>query len=370
MRGPVRDAPKQLSGSATASGASSASGASGGRRPHVAARLEDVVNRLLAGLLRRRGWVPSAHVYDGYGSAPGTPGPYPQGWVRVLGRVVMARPEPVPRPVEVRRGWRSFLTAPVADAPVTVAVADRVFELRADRSGVVDVVLEAPLPPGRHELVLTPAGGSPCHGEVLVLGEATTRGLISDIDDTVIVTHLPRPLIAGWNTFVLRETARTEVPGMSALLRAVAQSSSGAVVVYLSTGAWNTAPFLRRFLARHGFPRGPLLLTDWGPTNTGWFRSGREHKLANMRRLREEFPAVRWLLVGDDGQHDPELYSVIAKERPRAVDAVVLRRLSPTEQMLARGLTEPDEPVALPVPVISGADGHELAMRLREIDLL
>jgi phosphatidate phosphatase APP1 len=44
---------------------------------------------------------------------------------------------------------------------------------------------------------------------------------------------------------------------------------------YLSTGAWNVAPAVRRFLGRHGYPQGPMLLTDWGPTNTGWFRSGR-----------------------------------------------------------------------------------------------
>ncbi len=339
-------------------------------RPHVAARVENQLNRVLAAWLRRRGWVPSAVVYDGYGSAPGTPGPYPQGWVRVLGRVVMARQEPSPRPVQLLRGWRSFLTAPAAEAALVVLVGDRRFELSADRSGVVDVVLEVPLPPGRHGVVLEPVGGSPSRGEVVVLGETATRGLVSDIDDTVIVTHLPRPLIAGWNTFVLRETARAEVPGMSALYRTLAEPDAETFVVYVSTGAWDTAPFLRRFLARHRFPRGPLLLTDWGPTNTGWFRSGREHKLASMRRLREEFPGIRWLLVGDDGQHDPELYSVIAQERPRAVRAVALRRLSPTEQVLARGLTEPEEPVALPVPVISGTDGHELADRLREIDLL
>jgi phosphatidate phosphatase APP1 len=52
----------------------------------------------------------------------------------------------------------------------------------------------------------------------------------------------------------------------------------GAPIIFVSTGAWNTAPTLTRFLKRNGFPIGPLLLTDWGPTNTGWFRSGQDHK--------------------------------------------------------------------------------------------
>ena len=58
-----------------------------------------------------------------------------------------------------------------------------------------------------------------------------------------------------------------------------------APVIYLSTGAWNTSPWLTRFLRRNGYPDGPMLLTDWGPTNTGWFRSGQDHKHAQLHRL-------------------------------------------------------------------------------------
>ena len=93
-------------------------------------------------------------------------------------------------------------------------------------------------------------------------------------------------------------------------------SDPGAPIFYLSTGAWNTAPTLTRFLARHGYPAGPLLLTDWGPTNTGWFRSGQEHKRAALHRLAREFPQIRWILVGDDGQHDPKIYGDFARDRP------------------------------------------------------
>src|ERR1035438_5057810 len=85
---------------------------------------------------------------------------------------------------------------------------------------------------------------------------------------------------------------------------------------YLSTGAWNTAPTLTRFLKRHGYPAGPMLMTDWGPTNTGWFRSGQEHKTEALHRLAREFPRIRWVLIGDDGQHDPKIYGDFARDRP------------------------------------------------------
>ena len=105
-----------------------------------------------------------------------------------------------------------------------------------------------------------------------------------------MITALPRPFIAAWNTFVRHEKARHVVPGMAPLYRTLLEEHPGAPIFYLSTGAWNTAPTLTRFLKRHGYPAGPLLLTDWGPTNTGWFRSGQEHKRAALHRLAASSP--------------------------------------------------------------------------------
>ena len=61
---------------------------------------------------------------------------------------------------------------------------------------------------------------------------------------------------------------------------------------------------------------GPLLLTDWGPTPDRWFRSGQEHKRSTLDRLAAEFPHIKWLLIGDDGQHDQEIYSEFAHAHP------------------------------------------------------
>jgi phosphatidate phosphatase APP1 len=238
----------------------------------------------------------------------------------------------------------------------------------------VDEVLPVAMTVGMHPVVLCPAGGRAAEGRVMVWGDVT-RGLVSDIDDTVMVTWLPRPFLAAWNTFVLRETARREVGGMAVLYREFVAAHPGAAMVYLSTGAWNAAPVLRRFLHRHGFPDGPLLLTDWGPSNTGWFRSGRDHKREQLDRLARELPGVRWLLVGDDGQHDPELYEAFAGRFPDSVDAIALRQLTIAEQVLSRGAPVPpteadDGGVPSTVIRVNGHDGHALLEQLRRRGVL
>src|SRR5699024_2812620 len=127
------------------------------------------------------------------------------------------------------------------------------------------------------------APSDPVEADIFIVSSETRVGVISDVDDTVMVTALPRPLVAAWNTFVLDEHARTPVPGMAVLLDRLSRIGAGSPVLYVSTGAWNVAPTITRFLSRHLYPSGPLLLTDWGPTHDRFFRSGREHKRETMR---------------------------------------------------------------------------------------
>jgi len=352
----------------------SESGTSPSSRPHLAARLEDRVNRFVAQRLRRRGWVGRVEPYWSYG-AP--------GWVRVMARALLAPPgtdveEATERGATGRshavRGWRSFLTAQVPGARVKVQIGDRVETVRADRGGYVDVVLDSELEPGWHEITLS-LGGRSASARVLVLGPEQRLAMLSDVDDTVMVTALPRPLLAAWNAFVLHENARRPVPGMAELYARWQRANPGAPTFSLPTGAWNIAPALARFLKRHGYPAGPFLLTDWGPTNTGWFRSGQEHKTSTLRRLMAELPHVRWVLVGDDGQHDPQIYADIAKEFPDRVEHIWIRQLTPGQQVLAHGTPAPAEDTkkaereAEP-PVVEGQDGFALALRLIDAGVL
>lgn len=333
-------------------------------RPHIAAVIEDAWNARLATILRWRGWSTRVLVYTGYGSVSS---------VRVLGRVLLARhSDDDRRAEETQRGWRAFLTAQVAGIPVSVTVGDREVPATSDRGGYLDVTVDGHgLDPGWHQVQID-ADGARATGSVLVVTPEPTIGLVSDIDDTVISTSLPRPLIAAWNTFVLSENARRPVPGMAELYRELLSGHPEAPTLYLSTGAWNTAPTLVRFLRRYGFPEGPLLLTDWGPTNTGWFRSGLEHKWACLRRLVEELPNVSWVLVGDDGQNDPMIYGGFAQEHPDKVRVIGLRQLTATEQVLSHGLPVPNEELTpsrrrtpAQTPEYRAPDGYRLLPLLR-----
>jgi phosphatidate phosphatase APP1 len=98
-------------------------------------------------------------------------------------------------------------------------------------------------------------------------------------------------------------------------------------VFYVSTSPWNLAELLEDFLHRHGFPGGPLFLTDWGPGRSGLLRIGAHaHKLTALRRIAQDLPGPRLVLLGDSGQADAEIYAAFAAEHPGRVAAVYIRR--------------------------------------------
>ena len=339
---------------------------SGSLRPHLASRVEAQLHAAIDLGLRARGWTPKVVPYVGYGTG---------GWVRVLARVLLTPPSTRHNEDNDGRGWRRFLTASAADIPVTIRVGERTHVVTSARDGYLDVRLDSDLEPGWSTVQLSTEGADPVDAPVRIVGPGPGLGLVSDIDDTVMVTMLPRPLIALRNAFLVKESARRPVPGMAALYGDIIETHPDTFVIYLSTGAWNAAEALAEFLARHGYPSGPLLLTVWGPTQTGWFRSGQEHKRDQLRRLFEDLPQLRWLLVGDDGQHDPSLYAEAAAAAPDRVLGVVIRQLSATEQVVSHGTPVPKDGAAgtgrsVAVAPVLGGDGFALRERLSERNLI
>lgn len=346
--------------------------ASDGAARHIASRLEDGYLQWRARRALTRGLEPVILPYDGYGYAARS-----GGWIRVLARIVLAKPgafEGGQHKAQVIedgiRGFRNFTSAVLPFGKVTVEVNGTKFEVEADRGGVIDAKLAIDLPVGWQSVKFMTADGRSVEARILVISESQRFGVISDVDDTVVVTALPRPLLAAWNSFVLSEHARVATPGMAVMMQRVLAEYPGSPTIYLSTGAWNVAQTLQRFMSRNLYPRGPVLLTDWGPTDRAWFRSGMQHKVDQLRRLADEFPNIQWVLIGDDGQHDPTIYAEFARRYPEHVRAIVIRQLTPSEAVLAGGRSSDLRKTTPGVRWVYEPDGSQILEQLAKQGLI
>jgi phosphatidate phosphatase APP1 len=316
--------------------------------PALVRRGDAVLRELASRLARRAGWTPAVLAHPGYGSG---------GRVRVLGRVLLAPAGTHPEDRRAVPGWQRFLTLESPGAEVVVEVAGQRTVVRSDDDGLIDVTLALPegLPDAGALPVRLRAGDRESVAVVHLASPDAARGVVCDIDDTVLVTGIATPLRAAWRTFVQPMTRRQAVPGMVRLLRELTSGAPHVPVVYVSNGPWNLAGPLGRFLERSGYPPGALLLTDWGPTPTRWFRDGRSHKRTALQRLAADLPGVRWTLVGDTGEHDPALYEEFTRAQPERVRAVLLRDVTRGDARAER-FGE--------VPVVYGRDGDAIAEAL------
>jgi phosphatidate phosphatase APP1 len=289
----------------------------------------DALERRVSWVLLRLGRPVRVHPFSGVAQG---------GRVQVGGRVLVEAParagvSRASRWSVLRANLLPFLSVEVPGAHVQVALGERRQVVRADREGYVEAVLDdVHLTPGRHGVTLTPVrpAGEPAVATVHVPDPAADLVVVSDVDDTIIDSGIAHGLVATLTTMLLKEqTTRVPLDGAPELYRALARGTGGPErpFFYLSTSPWNLARFLQGFLVRHGFPEGPLVLTDWGPGADGVFRvSTREHKLSTLRRLAEASPQSRFVLIGDTGQQDPVIYAEFCHEHPGRVAAVYVRR--------------------------------------------
>ena len=164
------------------------------------------------------------------------------------------------------------------------------------------------------------AGG----GRIQIVDEQGAS-VISDIDDTVKVTNVAnrRELLA--NT-LLREFHA--VPGMVDVFRR--WQDAGSVFHYVSASPWQLANCLNGFFLDAGLPTGSLHLKLFrlkDSTPLGRLPSRKRSKRRTIEAIMADFPERRFLLVGDSGERDPELYAAIARRHPRQVSGVVIRQV-------------------------------------------
>jgi len=235
----------------------------------------------------------------------------------------------------LRNMARRFASDEVPRARVRASFGSVRTDTVADEEGFFEVRLELPEPltgpTGWHPVeleLLHPRSpdGEPVRstGEVLVPTGARF-GVISDIDDTVVRSSATSVLKMAW--IVLLNNAHTRLPfeGVNAFyeaLRRGPEDQTDNPIFYVSSSPWNIYDVLEDFLNVHGVPAGPLFLKDWSPFVLGKHRT---HKLGIIRTLLRTYPDLPFVLIGDSGEEDPEIYLQVVREHPGRIRAIYIR---------------------------------------------
>lgn len=195
----------------------------------------------------------------------------------------------------------------------------------------------------------------------LILGEGLS--VISDIDDTVKITQVldRRELV---NSTFLQDFVA--VPGMAQSYQLLAEA--GASFHFVSSSPWQLYPALQHLLQEAGFPWATMHLKSMrfrDRTLLNLFKPGTETKPPQIRDLVTSFPLRDFILIGDSGEADPEVYAEILREFPERVEHVFIRNITNERLDNARFKPLVDEaskwtlfidPSSIHLPVVRGED--------------
>jgi hypothetical protein len=151
----------------------------------------------------------------------------------------------------------------------------------------------------------------------------TGFSVISDIDDTIKVSDVLDRKELVRNTFCRPFKA---VPGMAGLYQAWAVE--GAQFHYLTASPWQLYLPLSGFARSNGFPSGTFFMKDFRAKDSSFFQlftSPVRYKPKVIESLLRQFPKRQFVLVGDSGEKDPEIYGAIARKHPTQIRAVLIR---------------------------------------------
>ncbi|MBB4858320.1 phosphatidate phosphatase APP1 [Novosphingobium chloroacetimidivorans] len=199
-----------------------------------------------------------------------------------------------------------------------------------------DLAIDRPLPPRAlwEHVTLSPPGLEPhlpLNVPVLAPGTDDHWGIISDIDDTVMETGAT-DFAANWRRIILEQPAeRLAVPGAADLYRLIARDHAAPTrpFFYVSSSPWNLYGFLTQFMELNRIPHGPMFLKDLGIDAGKFIDAGHKgHKLDAVRTILRFYPEHRFLLMGDNGQQDVEIYAQVVSEFPQRIGAVFIRDVS------------------------------------------
>jgi phosphatidate phosphatase APP1 len=170
-------------------------------------------------------------------------------------------------------------------------------------------------------------------GEVRIIPEEQDRIIVSDIDDTVMVSHSTQTFRKLRLMLFKNALTRTPFSNVAAFYTALARGKdkqSNNPFFFISSSEWNLYDLLEDFFHYNKIPKGIFMLRKLNYSIYKFWKSGggnHEHKYEKIKSLLEFYPGKNFILLGDSSQHDPEIYSRIAFEFPGRIETIYIRKI-------------------------------------------
>lgn len=257
--------------------------------------------------------------------------------VFLKGRVISAYNEKRP---SSRNNWiknifasiRRYSGSSVPSAKVEITFQEKKYVIATDEDGVFELQLGDSRPKiEQNEIVtfkvLEPATKKSPVAHLEVIRYSGDIGVISDIDDTIIISHSTDIGKKFWLSISKNAFTRRPLPGVSEFYKKI--TDEGLLpIFYVSSSDWSLFDLIKDFLHYRHIPDGPILLKDKHINLRNVWKSGggdHQHKFDKIELIFSMYPEMSFYLIGDSGQEDPEIYAEVLRNHPGRIKGVFIR---------------------------------------------
>ena len=234
--------------------------------------------------------------------------------------------------------FKLFVLKPFPFAKVKLYFYGQVIEQKAEYDGFFKFEWKANqhIDAGWHDVKVTVSNGhrdsATAEGKVYV-PHITQYAFISDIDDTIMISHSTTIARRLRELFIKNPRTRKTFKDLNAHYSALALSHTEIdqpnPFFYVSSSEWNLYDYLLETFRYNNLPEGAFLLNQikrWKDlVKTG--KTGHEGKLIRVMRILDAFPNQKFVFFGDNSQKDPTIYTMIVEKYPKNILAVYIRNV-------------------------------------------
>ncbi|MEO8583843.1 MAG: phosphatase domain-containing protein [Flavitalea sp.] len=179
--------------------------------------------------------------------------------------------------------------------------------------------------------------------------------IVSDIDDTFLISHSSNLRKRLYVLLTKNAYSRKPFDGVVKHYQYLALAGTTPLepnpFFYVSSSEWNLYDYIKDFSKKNELPRGIYLLNEMKRINQ-FLKTGHSNhgtKFRRISRVIEAFPHHQFILLGDDSQQDPFIYSSVVEHFPSRIKAVYLRNVFKKNTILVMAEIEKMQYADVPV---------------------
>lgn len=227
---------------------------------------------------------------------------------------------------------KRLMTDEKKDFPITIVCAGQSYQTNTCDEGYFEIDFEQSQKYTESSITIRADKARSIESKIDIISEHAQYGIISDIDDTIMKTGVASLL--KWrlmiNTFFINPWRRKSFDNFQEVFhhfRKGKKRIEDHPIFYISNSPWNLFGYLQTYLRSKNFPSGFLFLRD---INIGMFSSKALEEKNKFKEILKVFSICKempFVLIGDSGEVDSDIYLKLMSMFPERIKAVYIREI-------------------------------------------